>query len=122
MADLRRGAGAGGRRRTGDPIDPRGRELAPVERLAGAHGNGPAGCVDPNDVEWDGGRDAKPLTLAHGEPMDAGVLPHDLARNSPDRPSPGAHAVRLEKARVVAVGHEADLMTVGLVGDGEVQG
>src|SRR5690606_24641220 len=61
-------------------------------------------------------RDPEVLALTHGEPVDAGVLPHHAPRRVDDRPRAYSVASALRHEAIVASGrHEAQFLALALV-------
>src|SRR5205085_3058551 len=80
--------------------------------------------LDAHDVERQLTRDAKPAPLSRRVVMDSLVLAddsprrvHDLAARGPLALAPFRIEVALDEARVVAVGHEANLLRLALIGN-----
>ena len=76
--------------------------------------------VDSGDVERPRGvaRQSQAAPLADGEELDAGVRSQYLAAHVHEVARSRTHTVGDELA-IVVVGYEADLLAVGLVGDGK---
>ena len=74
-------------------------------------------------VQRHAGREAQALALADREPMDAAVPAEHASRRVDDlaRRAARSPSCRSTKPAGVAVRHEADLVAVGLVGDGEAR-
>src|SRR5262245_57703781 len=119
-ADLsaeRRGAPA-----VGDERDPLDGERPRLEVLAPAQLDRVRQRVDPADVAWLAIAECHPqaASLAHRVGGGAAMLPHSLAVEVDDRPRrllPTGPVA--ERIAVVAAGHEADLLALGLVGGHE---
>ena len=76
--------------------------------------------IDATDVAWLAQRDPQALALAHREAGRPAMLPHPLAVDVDERPGLRSPAGTLtQRLAVVAAGHEADLLALGLVGGGE---
>src|SRR5262249_39052055 len=91
------------------------------ELALAAHHDAIALGVDRRDVEPPLGRDAEPAPLAHRVAVDAAVAPEHAARGVDDLAltRQRARLRALHRARVVAVGNEADLLALGLLRGGE---
>jgi hypothetical protein len=77
--------------------------------------------VDVHDVEANPRRQSKSLSLSDRETVHAVVRADDAAGGVADGARGADSAVGLEKGIVVAVGDEADLVAVGLLGDGKIE-
>ena len=90
-----------------------------------ADGDAMAGGVDVEHVERRGRADAEALALADGEVGDAFVVADDFAVGRDQFAGGLGHCLALlfeiggEELLVVAAGDEADLLRVGLLGEGE---
>ena len=109
----------------GDPVEAVGVEVAGEEIFVVADGDLVGVGVDGEDVERVDRCEAEALALADGEALDAFVMADDFAGGG-DEFAGGVGElfvlfveVRLEESVVVAAGDEADLLRVGLGGDGE---
>jgi hypothetical protein len=102
----------------GHPVHSRGRERVALQRVARTYGDRRVFRVDADDVERDAGCDAEPLPLANREPMDPLVPAEDVSLAIADGPSRHFRALPHE-LRVLARGHEADLLAVLLFRDPE---
>ncbi len=125
MADLDADADGFGQFGDRDPVETVGEEVAGLEIFVGAYRHLMGVGVDGEDVERVGAGDAEALALAYGEALDAFVMADDFAGGS-DEFACGVGQVftlfvevGLEEGVVVAAGDEADLLRVGLLGDGE---
>ena len=92
-----------------------------LERFPWAHSDRAFAGVDVHDVEANPRRQSKALSLSDREAVHAVVRADDAAGGVADGAGGADGAVGFEKGIVVAVGDEADLVAVGLLGDGEIE-
>ena len=110
-----------------DPVDVVERDLAPAERAPGTDDDAARLGLQPHDVERivvgaGAFAQGEAATLADGEAHDAVVPADNLARHVHDVARLGRLRPQLLHHRgIVAVGHEADVLAVGLLGDRQVE-
>src|SRR5262245_29635213 len=105
-------------RAVAEPIDVAQLHAARTERFARSDHDAARGSVEPHHVERMAGRDAEPAPLADGEMDDAGVPAEPAAVEIDDVAGLGrAWLEPLDHLGVAAGRHEADVLTVMLVGD-----
>ena len=125
MTDLDLDAHGGGEGRNADPVEAAGAEGAGSEVRVRSYGDAVAVGVDGEDIERRGGADAQALALADGEVGDAVVTAEDFAIGGDQLAGGvGERAALLfhvggEELLVVTAGDEADLLGVGLFGQGQ---
>src|SRR5579864_1812736 len=125
VPDLHPGARWRGKPRPRDPVDFLRAETRAEQLVVRANGDALGSCVGRNDVERLAGGDTQPAPLPYGEVMDASVFAERAAVARDDftalayRLDALGLKVRIQKRRVIAVGHEADLEAFCLFGYGE---
>src|SRR5262245_1005642 len=122
VADLDAGPDLAAGRLDGEPVPVASVERRRAEVLLPAHDDGARGGEDGEHVERLRRVEAQPPPLADSEPVDSRVAAERLAVGTDDRTGPIlADRLPLDEARVVAVGHEADLLALRLVCGGEAE-
>jgi len=102
------------------PVDVADAEAVPEQGLARTDDHAPGFGLDPRDVQRLVRGDAETPALADGEPGDAAVAAHYGAMAVNDVAGlEGLGTQGLDDPGIAAVGDEADVLAVGLLGDGE---
>ncbi len=109
-------------RAVAEPVDVAQPDTARAQRLARTDHDSPGGGVEPHHIERRAGGDAETTPLADGEMNDAVMMAEhpaaeidDFARTRGARPQP------FDDVGVMPGRHEADVLTVLFIGNGQLE-